>query len=184
MDKTRRGEIARNILAVVGVTGIVIGGALCPGLLRLLRPYVHKRYSYQACRYAIKAMDAKGWMAVEKRVDGVHLYLTKRGQMELRAYELGEKKLKRSGKWDGKWHILIFDIAEKRRRARDVVRNTLKTLGFHRLQQSVWVYPYDCREVLNLLQVKHRVSREALYLRADHLDNDRWLRRHFGLKIE
>lgn len=47
-------------------------------------------------------------------------------------------------KWDGKWRIVIFDVPEKRRAARDLLRENLKKWGFVAWQQSVWVTKKDC----------------------------------------
>lgn len=52
------------------------------------------------------------------------------------------------GKWDGKWRLIIFDIPEKRRQARNLLRNSLKKWGFVHWQQSVWVTKKNCTEVL------------------------------------
>ena len=52
------------------------------------------------------------------------------------------------GKWDGKWRIVIFDIPEKRRSARDLFRYNLKSWGFTSWQQSVWVTKKNCTKVL------------------------------------
>ena len=182
MKRTKRGEVMMNLLRIVGVAGILVTGALCPNLLLLLRGSCHKRYSYQSCQRALIAIDTHRWILAKKTDAGVHIYLTKRGQAELLACELGEKNLKNKGCWDGKWHLLIFDIEEKRKCIRNRVRCALINLGLYRLQDSVWVYPYDCHALLELLRIKYRVWNEALYLRAEHLDNDRGLRRHFGLK--
>jgi len=46
-----------------------------------------------------------------------------------------------SRKWNRKWVILIFDIDEKQRKLRNVLRNKLKNIGFGMLQQSVWITP-------------------------------------------
>jgi len=51
-------------------------------------------------------------------------------------------------KWDGKWRIVIFDVPEKRRAARDLLRIKLKEWGFIKWQQSVWVTKKNCTEVL------------------------------------
>jgi len=179
---TKRGEILLTFLQVVGLTGVVVGGALCPGLLMLLKPVARRRYSPRACRYAVQALDTKGWIVAERRPQGIRVRLTARGRAELLAYELGIKVLKKPRRWDGKWHLLIFDIEEKHKHLRDAVRQALRSFGFHRLQDSVWIFPYECREILDLLRIKYGVRTQALYLRADYLDQDHWLRRHFQLK--
>jgi phenylacetic acid degradation operon negative regulatory protein len=46
-------------------------------------------------------------------------------------------------KWDGKWRVVIFDIAEINKRTRNLLRAKLKELGFGMLQESVWVSPHD-----------------------------------------
>lgn len=51
-------------------------------------------------------------------------------------------------KWDGKWRLVIFDIPEKRRAVRDLLRSKLKQWDFIRLQQSVWASKKDCKKPL------------------------------------
>ena len=181
MKKTQRGEILGHVLGIVGASGVVVVGALCPGLLTLAKPLLRNRYQYPSFRRAVQAVDEKGWIVAKQTGDNISVRLTKRGQAELLKYELGQKKLQSSGSWDKKWHVLAFDIPETRRRLRDRVRRTLRALGFQRLQHSVWIYPYECRAVLRLLQLQYGVRNEALYARLDQLDNDFWLCRRFHL---
>ncbi len=51
-------------------------------------------------------------------------------------------------KWDGKWRLVIWDIPEKRRNARDLLRYQLKQLGFKKFQQSVWASKKNCTFLL------------------------------------
>lgn len=50
--------------------------------------------------------------------------------------------------WDGKWRLVMFDIPEKRRIARDLLRSKLKQWGFTHLQKSVWVCKKNCTKPL------------------------------------
>lgn len=61
---------------------------------------------------------------------------------------LWEKMKMSDEKWDGKWRVVIWDIPEKRRIARDLLRYKLKQLGFERLQKSVWVCKKNCTKEL------------------------------------
>jgi len=47
---------------------------------------------------------------------------------------------------DGKWIMLMFDIPEKNRKARNMLKSILYNLGYKLLQQSVWITPYDVSE--------------------------------------
>lgn len=61
---------------------------------------------------------------------------------------LWQKMKESNDKWDGKWRLVIWDIPEKRRITRDLLRFKLKQLGFIRWQQSVWASKVDCTELL------------------------------------
>lgn len=46
-------------------------------------------------------------------------------------------------KWDGYWRIVFYDIAEPERNSRIKLQKKLVELGFGKLQESVYVSPYD-----------------------------------------
>lgn len=60
--------------------------------------------------------------------------------------------------WDGKWRLIIWDIPEKRRIARDLLRYKLKVLGFNRLQKSVWATKKNCTKELREFIKKVRIE--------------------------
>ncbi|MDO8617513.1 MAG: CRISPR-associated endonuclease Cas2 [Candidatus Uhrbacteria bacterium] len=181
-EKLTRGEISKAIFLTVGVVGVLAVGVVCPNLLQLMKPILRKRYQSEHVKQALYRLDKKGYLVIRQMHSGWLVTLTKRGREEFLKYELGEKQLKKHKHWDHKWHCLMFDISEKRRPIRDQVRHLLRRLGFYRLQDSVWVFPYECREVLDLLRTKYRIRSEALYVVMESLDNDRWLKKHFELK--
>lgn len=181
MKKSRKGEIAHFVLGLVGVGGIVIAGALCPGLLMIVPRPMKKRSYGQKFAQAVYRLDKKGLLNLRQSAAGWKIQLTKRGREEFSLYELGQKQLTRPKKWDQKWRILIFDIPEKRKWLREKIRAMLRSFGFHRLQDSVWVFPFECKEVLELLRTRYKVRTEALYIRAEHVDHDSWLRKEFQL---
>jgi DNA-binding transcriptional regulator PaaX len=45
-------------------------------------------------------------------------------------------------KKDGIWKIIIFDIPEKKRYIRTVLRSRLESIGFKKWQNSIWISPY------------------------------------------
>jgi DNA-binding transcriptional regulator PaaX len=104
--------------------------------------------------------------------------LTKKGERELE--KIGDV-ITKPKKWDGKWRILIFDITETKKSTRDNIRRTLINIGFIKLQNSVWVFPYDCEDLITLLKVDLMVGKEMLYIIADKIENDSILKGRFGL---
>jgi len=59
----------------------------------------------------------------------------------------GVKMLQRADpKKDGVWKLVIFDIPEKQKYVRAVLRAKLKTLHFKKWQNSIWITPYALDE--------------------------------------
>lgn len=92
--------------------------------------------------------------ALQRLREGGYIELLEDKDLIYRLTDKGREKtvlaeLKSSdGKWDGKWRIVIFDIPEKRRSARDLLRYNLKSWGFTSWQQSVWVTKKNCTKPL------------------------------------
>ena len=57
----------------------------------------------------------------------------------------------KSKRRDGKWRLIIFDIPEKKKSARDVFRRKLLELGMIRLQDSVFVSAFPCKNEIDFL---------------------------------
>lgn len=74
---------------------------------------------------------------------GNNYYLTLQGK-ELAQHLLVRQALKiKNRHWDKQWRMVCFDIPEKLRRERAALRNFLYRSGFRKLQESVWLTPYD-----------------------------------------
>lgn len=97
-------------------------------------------------------------------------------QLVLRLTDKGKEKallsklLVDEDKWDGKWRIVIFDIPEKRRITRDVLRQKLKSWGFVPWQQSVWVTKKNCAEPLRGFIKKVGIKDWVRVIESDNVD--------------
>ncbi len=112
---------------------------------------------------------------------GGQVYLTPRGEAELQKSELRGYVARKPRRWDERWRVLIFDIPEYRKGLRDKMRRTLIAVGFVRLQDSVWVYPYDCEDLITLLKADLRIGKDVLYMVVETLEGDGPLKKHFRL---
>ena len=107
--------------------------------------------------------------------------ITKKGESKLDFLDKHNFKLKIPKKWDGRWRVVIFDIKESRSKTRFLLRTTLAQIGFVRLQNSVWLYPYDCEDLISLLKADFKIGKDVLYMIVEKLENDWHLRRSFNL---
>ncbi|OGI24553.1 MAG: hypothetical protein A3E38_01935 [Candidatus Moranbacteria bacterium RIFCSPHIGHO2_12_FULL_54_9] len=110
------------------------------------------------------------------------IMLTKHGQKLASLHDFETLQIKKLKKWDQKWRVVIFDIPEKKKVLRDVFRGWLKRLGFYKLQGSVFVYPYDCRNEFDFLVEYYQAGEYAHFIVAEEIDNEADLKKIFSLK--
>lgn len=72
--------------------------------------------------------------------------------------------------WDGRWRLVIWDIPEKRRIVRDLLRYKLKQLGFQRFQKSVWGCKKNCTKELRNLIRKTGIKDWVMVVESDNID--------------
>lgn len=160
---------------------------MAPKILSLLKhehlDYVMPADPKQRLRETMSRMKRKGWIRFEKIGSKRYPRLTARGHKQMRRVSLGTASIRKPLRWDRRWRMVIFDIEERRKSDRAKIRRLLHQLGFLRLQDSVWVHPHDCEEIIALIKTDMRIGRNVLYVIADAIEFDRPLRQHFGLSM-
>ena len=162
---------AAGILSISLVAPNVIGAMNKLGILPNLR---RKEYISSSASKLTK----RGLMKFENG----YYRLTNEGERILRRWKLSDYKLKKPQKWDKKWRIIIYDISEKKKgKIRRQIFDLFRNAGFYRLQDSIWVYPYDCEDIIGLLKTDFGIGKETLYIIGDEIENDKHLREYFDL---
>ena len=92
-------------------------------------------------RMAAHRLKKRNLIYAERRGRKIFFALTEEGEREAEKIRL-KLEMTKSKPWDGKWRIIIFDVPEKLRGKRDLLRQELIGFGFKQLQKSVWAYPY------------------------------------------
>lgn len=178
-------NVQQALLVTVALTGVVLVAAIAPNAPAVLAklPSIKRaqlRYQYKT---ALGRLAAQGHVTFEMRDGKRYARITESGRKVL-AFEQEKTILSGTKKrrWNGRWRVVIFDVPERRRRTRDRLRNAMQEVGFVRLQDSVWVFPYDCEEFIALLKAELKIGSAILYMVVEHIENDKHLKAHFGLK--
>lgn len=170
------------ILRTVAVAGLISMALLAPNTIQLLSPLLKKkRHQGYYINQRVKQMQRQGLVEIKKDGQEFLISLTKKGERELLRSQIKSEIKSRDQKWDQKWRVIVFDIKEFKRRERDMLRAELLEFGFIRLQNSVWVTPYDCEQFVELLKIDIGLGREVVYMVVDKIENDGWLKKEFGL---
>jgi len=117
----------------------------------------------------------------ENRDGVVEIVLTKDGQNRALKYQIDEMKIKKPEKWDGKWRVVTFDIPEKKKKAREALRNKLRDLEFKELQKSVFISPFECEDEIDFVTEVFEIRRHVLFMRVDSFTNQELLELKFEL---
>lgn len=182
--RRKRANIQKAILSGIATVGLLSVAVLAPNALQALKFFgIEPKTKWQKynINHSIKRLKDHGFICFETNSRGTFARLTPKGEDKLRKFELLDYKLKKPKKWDGKWRLLTFDIKEERKGTRDKIRFTLKRIGFLRLQDSVWVYPYDCEDLVTLMKADFKIGKDLLYLIVDTIEGDTKIKNYFKL---
>lgn len=176
--------VQKILLTTIAVGGLLSVAVLAPNALKVIKQFSGGK-DYNRKKYlnnSIGRLEKDGLVILDINEEGEKFVkLTKKGRNKLAKYKVEDLKIKKPIRWDKKWRVVIFDIKEKRKKNRDVLRSILNRFGFVKLQNSVWVFPYECEELITLLKSDLFVGREVLYMTVDSIENDKWLKETFGL---
>lgn len=181
--RARRKNIQKIVLGTIAVAGFLSVAMVAPNVISALGKLgiINSRRGYRHTGVINRARNKLIENGLLAKNDKGFLRLTTKGEATLRQLELANFKLKKPKHWDKKWRVLIFDIPEKRRGLREKIRRTLTTIGFTRLQDSVWVYPYNCEDLIALLKSDFKVGKDLIYIVAEEIEYDKGLRENFEL---
>lgn len=114
-----------------------------------------------ALSQAVKRLRERGLLTIEKKTDeeAVLFKLTSLGKESL-GY-IDEKQ------WDGKWRIILFDIPEKQKVTRNVLRRRLREWDFELWQQSVWITKRNITSKLRKLIIDLKIDNWVVVIESE-----------------
>ncbi len=145
-------------LALIAVGGVLTLGAVMPGAFSVFtqsaKRYKQRRYEeYQKIWRNFNDLKKQGDIKFRKEKDGYQIYkLTKKGEKRIKKLVFDEMQLRIPKKWDKKWRLVIFDIPETKRNARNAFRSKLEQMDFYQCQKSTWIHPFLCVEEIEFLK--------------------------------
>jgi len=186
-QKEQIGKTQKIILNIIATAGIISVAVLAPNALQafgMISKAIERKRKYEIKSSLSKLSDRK-LVEFQKNKNG-HTYarLTEKGEKILRLAEINNYQIKKPKRWDGKWRVITFDIKEERKTTRNKIRHTLRTIGFCQLHKSVWIYPYDCEDLITLLKADFKIGKDLLYMIVWKLEYEKPILNYFKLKRE
>lgn len=174
-------DITKAVLLVAAVGVLVPALVVAPGLGYALKPFIKRNYYPSRINKTVDRLKKQELISIKHQNDGkISIELSDKGKKKVLTYKLQELKLKQE-KWDGWWRIVIFDVPEKKRSARDFLRFKLTELNFYTLQKSVLVTPWDCRDVVDFVKHIYGVGDCVNLILAKKFDGEEVVRDYFDV---
>ena len=173
---------------------LLLVGGLALGLARSPR---QQKYIFQVLQKSWREIDRQYLYRIirefkhERLVDykeegdsNIKVVITEKGREQTLRFNVDQMKIERPNSWDKIWRLVLFDIPETKRRARDALRIKLRELGFKEFQKSVFVLPYSCESEINFIAEFFEIRNYIHLAEVTKLSNDSKLRLHFDLPAE
>jgi len=148
MDKVT----TKDVLKVIAVSGVVIGSFVIPALpIAAASAFkIWKNFNRRDVGRILKRLEKQQMISVKENNGKIYIEIAEKGKRRLLEYDFENIELK-SKKRDGKWRLIIFDIPEYKKSAREVFRRKLKQLDIIQLQKSVFASAFSCKNEIDFL---------------------------------
>lgn len=111
------------------------------------------KINYDVIKNALITAKRNKWIKTTRR--GAMPEITEEGKRRL-SKVLPQYDVKRT--WDGRIHLVTYDIPEVKKRQREILREQLRSIGCGKLQDSVWMTPYNPIDILRSFIAERRLG--------------------------
>jgi len=183
----RKGELAKEILVMIAAGVAIPAAFLMPNIPIALKPLlreVMKRCGLKKSEPFVRSvchLKRRGLVSLAERDGQQILTLAEGGKKRVLQFELERMVIRKPGRWDGLWRLILFDIPETKKQGREALRSKMKQLGFYPLQKSCFVYPFDCKSEIEFISELFEVSPYVNYILAKKIEGESHLAKYFHL---
>ena len=174
-DRKVTSKLVDEIILFTAISSALAAGVFAPNIFIALDKPLRKLYKHlddnerkRQLQKTIRYMRQRGMLAGSYEHG---LQLTDKARKRLARIELEKIEVAIAENWDGLWRIVMYDIPESQRADRIAFTSHLRQKGFFLLQQSAWINPFPCRELVEALTTHYTVDKYVTYFEAIHLDN-------------
>jgi len=192
-DKIKIDPKTKEVLILLGTGAFLAASIIFPGLPMAAKPFINaakeadrnkrqkewEKFNLWRLRQVIKRMQNSKLVEVKEEKGVPIIKITHKGKQKLLRYKVDEMVLDESS-WDGKWRLIIYDVASTKRANSEMFRTILNKLRFLKLQRSVYLTPFKCEDEIEYLRLLFDIGNEVQILKVGSLENEAAYRRYFG----
>ena len=183
MSGMRQKSLGKEILKTLA-TGVVLCVVLgSPAGTRRILYGIKREWKKKLALQALDRLQRRKLIDYRFKKNGeMYIVLTGAGQKKVRQFYFDELAPLKPKRWDKKWRIILSDIPERHKKARDALRHKYHEWLFYPLQKSVYVYPYPCEDEITIIRdIFHIPTSNLFIVETDFVGDQQKLKKHFGL---
>lgn len=182
----RTAKLIDEVIRFGAYASVAAATILTPNILRVLDKGLRKldkrldaRERVRESLRIVEYMKQQGLLAGDYEHG---LALTTRARKRLEKIELQDLRIHSQRHWDGTWRIVIYDIPERKKSARDALGSLLHQIGCFQLQKSTWITPFPCEAEVQTICAHYDIDLYVSYFEARQLKNAQPLINRFRKK--
>jgi len=178
IDKYSEGrQLTKEVLKAIALGGAVASLFILPGAAPGFKFFMdlnskHKR----KLRRSLNDLIKNGYI---QEIDEGKYGLTSKGYVQLHKHLIADIVIPTNKVWDGYFRIIMFDIPESKKYARNALNRKLKELGFLSLQRSVHIFPFDFKSEFEEIGKLFDVEDNIIYIKTKDISQYESLKKRF-----
>jgi len=169
-----------NLLAAGAIIGIALVAPGVPGaIVKLGKQF--SRYEKKRLRQIVKRLADQEVISFKQEGEETVVKITDKGKQKILKFDIDKLQIKKPDSWDGKWRIVLFDIPEDKKLAREALRRKLKELGFYQFQKSAFIYPFECKDIIDFIRAIYEIKDNVKYVETEEIEEEGFFRDWFSV---
>lgn len=160
-SRTTGRVVTRNALKALAYAGALSTAIVAPNSTALIDKYM-KHMDKKSARKTLSHLKYKKLIEVREKNGEFQYRLTGKGRDRFEKTVIDEMSISIPTRWDKKWRAVLFDIPVTQDTKRKLFLHKLRALNFYKLQDSVWIHPFECEKevgaLINYLELEKYVS--------------------------
>ncbi len=163
-------------------SGVTILLSRPSGSMFNLKPYQSSDgFDRNKFRRTLRHAKNYGYIGIKEKDGEITITLTEAGHEKALKYSIEDIHIETPPYWDKKWRMVMFDIPESQRLARNVFKEKLDEIGFALIQKSAYVHPYPCHNEIEFMRSLYEIKQYVKLIIVDKIEEEDELRKKFGL---
>jgi len=150
----------------------------------VLNEVIKEIHDYTGAQLKPAVIDLNKQKLINKKKDYnglVLVSLTEKGILRAINYKFRRLAHKKE-KWDCKWRMIAFDIPRECEKGRKALVYRLKIGGFYEVQESIFLYPYDCKAEIDTLLELFKIKKYVRFGLLDFIEGEEKIKLRYKLK--